>query len=379
MRILLTLLILVSSTANAQQQTILERMQQTFQSKQKALLAQYNSDLDSVLEQLKKQGDLDNFLTVQAEKKRFGESESIPLPSEVLKPLQPVSSAYYNALTLLNENYINALENLIKQNVKLGKIEDAKQTKAEKDRIVSTLCELRSKLPQTLKPSKDETKPAPIKDEKPAVSRTKDLLLHYAFDGLWKTTVSDKSGQGTEGTLQGGARASRNTNSKACLFNGKTDFLVTQTPLEIKGSESWTISVWFKANRPTQPFDNIVSLGKAFVPHGIFGIGAGNDLNSININLWGPDNYTVLTGIDCSKAFVHVAVVYDGKRALLYINGDLKDERPLQLSLVKSPVWIGGRTGGYKGQYFNGILGEVMIFKDSLSGKEVLALYKDQI
>jgi Concanavalin A-like lectin/glucanases superfamily len=379
MRFIISLLIFITGTAFAQQNSTLEVLQQTYQTKLAALPIQYGKGIDVTLEALKKKGDLDNFLIVSAEKKRFEQEMTIPVPSATHESFRTISLNHYRAIASLQDQYIKALENAIKKEVVAGRTEEAKKIKAEKETISTSLADLKKENPLLVEANTEQPQTAEAPSEKTSTKiNTKDLVLHYPFDGLWKTTISDKSGEGADGVLQGGLKTSRGTLSHACLFNGKNDYLVSKANIEIRGSMPWTMSVWFKANNQISPFDNIVSLGKSFVHRGIFGLGAGNDLRTLNVNLWGPDNYTIPIGVDCSTTFIHAVVVYDGGKASIYINGELKDERKIPLSLVQSPVWIGGRTGGYTGQYFEGAIGDVMIFKRALTLPDIQTLYKAQ-
>jgi hypothetical protein len=278
----------------------------------------------------------------------------------------------------LQEQYIKALDGLIKKEVIAGRIEEAKVLRVEKDKVSLSFSELQAILPVSAETVIENPKTEEPSPEKLPAEITNELIMHYAFDGLGKTTVADKSGKGPDGMLHGGTRASRGAHGKAYNFDGKNDYLVTRANLDLRGSMPWTISVWFKASKQSRAYDNIVSIGKSSVPRCIYGIGAGDDSRSLNINLWSTENYPVKTGTDCTKSFVHVAVVYDGSQASIFVNGTLQDERRLQLSIIPSPVWIGGRTGGYEGQYFDGTIGDVMIFKRALTASEVLTLYKTQ-
>lgn len=378
MRLVISVMMLLVATAMGQQKSGLEMMQQAYQTKQQALLSQYSKGLDTTLVDLKNKGDLDNFLIVEAEKKRFEKEMVVPAPSNTKDSFRPVTLAHYRALAVLQEQYSKALDGLIKKEVIAGRIEEAKVLKAEQDKISTSLSEIQKIVPASAETIVEKPKPKEALPEKLPVEITSALIVHYAFDGLDKTTVADKSGKGPDGMLHGGTRVSRGTHGKACDFDGKNDYLVTRANLDLRGSTPWTLSVWFKASKQPTPYDNIVSIGKSSFPRGVYGIGAGDDLRSLNINLWCTENYPVKIGVDISKTFVHAVVAYDGERAFLYINGLLKDDRRQQLSLMASPAWIGGRTGGYEGQHFDGTIGDVMIFKRALTATEVQTLYKVQ-
>jgi hypothetical protein len=371
-------MMLLVTTAMGQQKSTLELMQQAYQAKQQTLLSQYSKGLDTTLADLKNKGDLDNFLIVEAEKKRFEKEMVVPAPSNTKDSFRPVTLAHYRALAVLQEQYSKALDGLIKKEVIAGRIEEAKVLKAEQDKISTSLSEILKIVPASAEPVIEKQKNEESSPKKLPEEMTDALILHFAFDGLGKTTVADKSGKGPEGILHGCTRTSRGALRQALDCDGKNDYLVTRANLDLRGSSPWSISVWFKASKQPRPYDNIISIGKSAVPRGVYGIGAGDDLRGLNINLWCTENYPVKTGVDISKAFVHAVVVYDGERAFIYVNGLLKDDRRLQLSLMPSPVWIGGRTGGYEGQYFDGTIGDVMIFKRALTASEVQTLYKVQ-
>jgi hypothetical protein len=204
------------------------------------------------------------------------------------------------------------------------------------------------------------------------------LILHYSFDRDEGDKVSDQSGKGYDGVLHGGRLASHGQHGFACVFDGRRDYLQTRDSLDLSGAVPWTMSVWLKASGNPRGFDNIVSIGKSFVPRGIFGLGTGNDSLSMNANLWADANYSVKTDADYGRDFVHMAVVYDGERAVMCVNGNQKDDRKLDVAIARSPVWIGGRTGGYEGQYFNGIIDNVMIFNRALNTSEIKQIYNVQ-
>lgn len=378
MRLIIGVMMMLVVPAMGQQKSTLEMMQQAFETKHQSLLSQYTKGLDTTLDELKKKGDFDNFLIVEAEKKRFAKEMTVPTPPKAKDSFRPVTLVHYRSLASLQEQYIKALDGLIKKEVIAGRIEEAKVLRAEKDTVSLSFSELQAILPVSAETVIEKPKTEEPSPEKLPAEITNELIMHYAFDGLGKTTVADKSGNGPDGMLHGGTRASRGAHGKAYNFDGKNDYLVTRANLDLRGSMPWTISVWFKASKQSRPYDNIVSIGKSSVPRCIYGIGAGDDSRSLNINLWSTENYPVKTGMDSTKSFVHVAVVYDGSQASIFVNGALQDKRRLQLSIIPSPVWIGGRTGGYEGQYFDGTIGDVMIFKRALTASEVLTLYKTQ-
>lgn len=362
--------------AIGQQKNGLDATKQAYELKLSGFLVDYGRSLESTLEGLKKKGDLDNYLVVEAEKKRFAQEQSVPVPSKTHKVIASSAQAYYQARVKLLNDYVKALDAIIKRAVIEGRIEDAKAVKIEREKAAQQLPEWEAIAGLTTKqdqPIREEVPPAA-----PAVNLDKDILLHYTFGGLAKPNIDDQSGKGNEGVGHGGSRGSRGARARAYLFDGKNDYIVSSEKVDVSANMPWSMSLWVKANKKPTAYDNIISLGKSFVPRGVFGLGAGEDGMSFNINLWCGENFMVKADVDYSKAFVHVAAVYDGVKVFVYVNGVLKEDRRVALALVKSPVWMGGRTGGYEGQYFEGSLGDIMIFKRALSEQEVMSLYNNQ-
>ena len=78
--------------------------------------------------------------------------------------------------------------------------------------------------------------------------------------------------------------------------------------------------------------------------------------------------------------WTHIASTYDGKKMILYLNGDAVGEKPAKgkINLVPDPVGIGNIVdagGAGKNEYWAGLLDEVKIWNRALSLKEV----KEQI
>ena len=124
---------------------------------------QYGKTLDILMDALKKKGDLDSFLLVQAESKRFGEKKNALEPADAPGILAAPITDYLNkikAIALdedvqtakLLKQYGEALDELIKKAMMSGNIDEAKTIKEEKDRALLVLNDLESRLPQAAPP-----------------------------------------------------------------------------------------------------------------------------------------------------------------------------------------------------------------------------------
>jgi hypothetical protein len=143
-------------------------------------LENYSRTLDTLMDGLKKKGDLDTFLVVQTEQKRFKEEKTVPAVGTSPDILAGPAADYREKtdLVTLNDNlqtikllkqYIAALDGLIKKSMMQDKIAEAKDIKEEKDRAELVLADLASKIPEDATPA-PSSKDNPTPDVKPAPS-----------------------------------------------------------------------------------------------------------------------------------------------------------------------------------------------------------------
>jgi hypothetical protein len=208
------------------------------------------------------------------------------------------------------------------------------------------------------------------------------LILYYSFNQDDGDTVKDRSGRGNDGKVHAARWVSAGKRGGAYEFNGRDSFIESASPAGIVGGQAWSISFWVKVISSKEVHENMVSLGKAHQYRGVVGIGSGGDKNDfLAMNLWGSDNSPCSvydSGIDFTQDFVSVIATYDGKHIRIHLNGVQKKEYPIEMNMVDQPVRVGGRTGGYTGQYLNGIVDEVAIYNRALSELEIRQIYNTQ-
>jgi len=144
---IITIIFLLSSAAFAQQTNTFESVQQVFQQQEQALLDNYGKALDALMESLKAKGDLDKYVIVETEKKRFSTNAVMPSGSNVYSTA--VLNYQKSRITLLKK-YTVALGNLVASEMKANRIEEAKAVKTEKDKYDSELALLEAKMPKEL-------------------------------------------------------------------------------------------------------------------------------------------------------------------------------------------------------------------------------------
>jgi hypothetical protein len=152
--LLLSTLILRPAIAETQQTNSLESLRQSFQKQEQSFQEAYGKDLTRLMVDLKKQENLDAYLIVEAEKKRFDSEKTGPHASSNAVLKSP-SDNYYKARIGILRKYVLSLENLVKAEMRADRMENAKEAKAEKVKIEHELDNLVSK--QSKVPSPQES------------------------------------------------------------------------------------------------------------------------------------------------------------------------------------------------------------------------------
>ena len=193
------------------------------------------------------------------------------------------------------------------------------------------------------------------------------LVAAYDFEG----NASDVSGNGNNGTVNGGAQFVTGHTGSALDFDGIDDYVSTDkvaSQLGIGGNGPRTVSSWV--------------FTRGFANGAIYDVGARADtqdfslrtLDSIEnrwrIQYWGGDfDFT----LDTANKWVHFTHVHDGVNTKIYANGvlfvdwaktiDTTDTNPLQIGLYGWPEF-----------YFEGLIDEVRVYNRALTEAEALWL-----
>ena len=140
-------MIVTAGTAIAQQTNTLGTYLQAYKKQQQSILSQYGKALDIAMTDVKKKGDLEAVLILQAEQKRFDAEKNVLAPKDAKESFLSASEVYYRSMVTLLGQYVKTLDDLIKKEVAADRIEDAKVVKAEKNKASLLLTDMQSKLP----------------------------------------------------------------------------------------------------------------------------------------------------------------------------------------------------------------------------------------
>lgn len=215
-----------------------------------------------------------------------------------------------------------------------------------------------------------------------------NLGLSTGLVGYWRmdssdisgTTLSDKSGQGNNGTVTG-ATPTVGKISQGMSFDGSDDLVNITNPGSVLDGKNLTISAWIYPKRSSTSYPRIIdrvyngqfafyiadigfrSLSWALcTTGGCVDHGNGAPSNSINFNQW-----------------QHVVLTWDGTNVSTYVNNVLIETYGAGLSggLSNSTynIRIGQRVDAGSNRDFNGSIDDVRIYNRALSAGEIKRLY----
>lgn len=383
MKNMMAILLLAVSIVHAQDFT-LEAYKKMYEQKQQALVAQYGKDLEAGLLDLKKKGDLDNYLLLEAEKKRFDAEKSVKEVSDAKEAYRSAVVLYGQSLALLQEQYVKALDEYVKKTLIANRIDEAKAAKAVKDEMMAALGALKETLPA--QPVKPVAVPEPL-PEKPSLLGSvfsiyaKDLVLYYTFDKSIGSSVPDASKNKNDGRLLGAKWMQDGKVGGSCAFNGGSERILVDHDASLElGSGARTLGAWIKSYGSTHTYQSIFCKGSN--PGYSLRLARFPD-RAIEYFKSGGEDATFFT---CKQTISdsdwhHVVVVDQGNGTVeFYMDGLFLESTTKQNynSNTKEKAAVGALANTLHGQWFNGLIDELFIFKRALTKAEVKRLYDSQ-
>jgi hypothetical protein len=204
----------------------------------------------------------------------------------------------------------------------------------------------------------------------PIASFPQDYVAYWKFEG----DASDETGN-NNGILTGSPQYVPGKHGQALDFSGSGEYVtvpVSNSPLNITGSHV-TIMAWINYNvgvnvahiagveeNAGPPYGNQYKIFMRGSDSGRFFVGTTNGLGGCNGNVNFPAN-----------TWTHVAAVYDGSSAKLYIDGVLDISNPHAGNITSNGEDFGIGGGAAGSTEFNGLIDEVMVFNRSLNQTEI--------
>jgi hypothetical protein len=201
-------------TLKAQWQKAAAQIESTQSGKTQDALTTYHKGLDAVLTLLQQQGNLDAFVLVQAEIKRFEAEKTVPavsgtpdravidrLAEDCKRHIDAATASRKQSMLALNQRYETLLDGLVKRLVQAGDIEQAVKVTEELKRVRFEIAAV----------SVERRTPAAAVDRRGVPERQRDLpaalqkglVLYYPFDQNKGGKIEDRSGKGNDGLAEG--------------------------------------------------------------------------------------------------------------------------------------------------------------------------------
>jgi len=164
-------------------------------------------------------------------------------------------------------------------------------------------------------------------------------------------------------------------------FNGKNScVLIEDTPL-LRLRSDFTIELLIYLNDKNKAFNSGIAKGNTFGAPSKYDYRIDFHLGTVRFSVSdGENNCTVSTTEIESKKWMHIVAMRDSGSLLLYVNGELKDQKNITVSTGQSSkmLIIGARIkGGTPIYVLEGMIGRVRIYDRSLDYNEIMKLYKE--
>jgi beta-lactam-binding protein with PASTA domain len=197
------------------------------------------------------------------------------------------------------------------------------------------------------------------------------LVARWKLDETSGTLAKDSAGT-NNGTLQGGP-AWQPTGGKlagALQFDGVNDYIDCANPALLNVQDEITLACWIKLASFTRVWQAILTKGD-----NSYRLTRSSAGNSVYFGLGGTsvDGFDGATEI-ADNEWHHIAGVYDGANATLYIDGIVDTAVPAtgQIRTNIYNLFI-GENSQTRGRYFKGLLDDVRIYSCALGEREVQA------
>jgi len=214
----------------------------------------------------------------------------------------------------------------------------------------------------------------------PSYIKDPDIVLNVLMYKGGGVIARDYSGQGNHGTIHGAKWTDEHSASWELRFDEADGDYVSLPNLGFSGDVSITISAWVD---PSGGGQNIFGFGTAGTSNAVCSIRTidadGDGLpDGYKFYFWGNDidvssNY----GDDlAAQGGVHVVALYDAPNSHRAVYEDtvlLGDDAPADPSFDDTSYVI----GGFNDEYFDGPIGQVMVFDVPISESKIKAIHED--
>lgn len=384
-------------TLKGQYETVAAQAGNALLTRSQEALNAYGKGLTTAMDAFQKQGKLDEFLAVQAEKKRFDSEKTVPEPAgkpgdadvdklidAYKKTVDAARTDQAKSLLALKQRYAASLDRLIKELMLAKDFEQAKLVNEESKRIKAEVAAVQ---PASSSNSEEETARPGSRSASSRVppSLQRGLVLYYTFDGNAANAMSADCQGVVEGATLTADRFGKA--DSAFHFSGDGAHINLGIGNPVKNNKG-TISAWIKfETRPQLANWYIFAKGNDAAGGGSYALmlgsadGSARKMEAIVMTAASGANWTrSLEGQMHEGKWHHVAGVIDEHKASIFIDGKFCGSSIFNgpLPETERPLWIGGQARPGYGYFFKGCIDDVAVYDRPLSKLEVGELYRLQ-
>jgi chitodextrinase len=200
-------------------------------------------------------------------------------------------------------------------------------------------------------------------------AQTPGLVAAYSFNEGTGSTVSDTSGHGLTGTVQGATWSTSGKYGAALSFNGTSALVAIADAAVLHLTTGMTLEAWVNSTSVTNKWRDVIYKGN----DNYFLEGTStNSSRPAGGGTWGSTTAEIYgTAALTTNAWTHLAFTYDGYNLRLYVNGVQASSaaRTGNMATSTNPLQIGGDS--IYGQYFNGLIDEVRVYNVALTQAQI--------
>lgn len=201
----------------------------------------------------------------------------------------------------------------------------------------------------------------------PSVYASEDLRLLWLFDEGKGNIAKDYSGNRNDGKITNCEWAA-GKNGGGIVFNGQSSLIELEHNDAINFEKALTVEAWFRPEGKSSTYAPIARKGGGQGAGDPKSTGWGLDLGSNGSKLRGfiysePGTPVVIEGTKDIKTgeWSHVAMAYDGKKIVVYLNGEVEAEIDCKaIGKNTGPLWVGQHVD--KKFFLNGVMDELAIW-----------------
>jgi Concanavalin A-like lectin/glucanases superfamily len=188
----------------------------------------------------------------------------------------------------------------------------------------------------------------------------------YSFNEGTGTTVHDATGNGNNGTLQGGTSwTTSGRYGNAISFNGTNAYVNVPNSSSVQLTTAMTLEAWVNPSERKGVWRDVIYKGN----DNYYLEADSTNGKPATGGTFGPPLFG--TGALTTNAWTHLAGTYDGTTLRLYVNGTQVSNRAQTgpIAISTNALQIGGDS--IYGQYFPGKIDEIRIYNRALSATEI--------